>query len=312
MPLNPPMYKGPDVYYSTNVFVNKVPVALWKPPAGAFNDGAPATSQTPGGIPGYNNGPAGIEKFYKDLNKEQGRFNDDDSAAQSPSSPAAPKGPLERPPTTIPSTNPDPNPSAPAAPPSSGNFELNIDKLPNEFPKNITDPFYDQRISQYFKMAHIQFPPTDWPSPINLSARQIAANFINLCINVLDPIQSQFKFNIPMTKGGVFRPPGYKRNPTDHARGMAADISMGFQQNAGNQAIFKWVLKSNIKYRQIIYEGATTGSSWVHISYNQGLQDPPGGPSVVTMWTPNGNTDHPTYNKCGPRGESGLPPYLQG
>lgn len=32
MPLNPPSYKGQDVYYSTNVYVNKVPVALWKPP----------------------------------------------------------------------------------------------------------------------------------------------------------------------------------------------------------------------------------------------------------------------------------------
>lgn len=31
-PLNPPSYKGQDVYYSTNVYVNKVPVALWKPP----------------------------------------------------------------------------------------------------------------------------------------------------------------------------------------------------------------------------------------------------------------------------------------
>ena len=32
MPLNPPSYKGQDVYHSTNVYVNKVPVALWKPP----------------------------------------------------------------------------------------------------------------------------------------------------------------------------------------------------------------------------------------------------------------------------------------
>lgn len=32
MPLNPPSYKGQDVWYSPNVYVNKVPVALWKPP----------------------------------------------------------------------------------------------------------------------------------------------------------------------------------------------------------------------------------------------------------------------------------------
>lgn len=32
MPLNPPSYKGQDVWYSPNVYVNKVPVALWQPP----------------------------------------------------------------------------------------------------------------------------------------------------------------------------------------------------------------------------------------------------------------------------------------
>lgn len=32
MPLNPPSYIGQDVWYSRNVFVNKVQVALWQPP----------------------------------------------------------------------------------------------------------------------------------------------------------------------------------------------------------------------------------------------------------------------------------------
>lgn len=32
MPLNPPSYSGQDVWYSRNVFVNKVQVALWQPP----------------------------------------------------------------------------------------------------------------------------------------------------------------------------------------------------------------------------------------------------------------------------------------
>jgi hypothetical protein len=32
MPLNPPSYRGQDVWYSPNVYVNKVPVALWQPP----------------------------------------------------------------------------------------------------------------------------------------------------------------------------------------------------------------------------------------------------------------------------------------
>jgi len=32
MPLNPPSYLGQDVWYSPNVYINKVPAALWKPP----------------------------------------------------------------------------------------------------------------------------------------------------------------------------------------------------------------------------------------------------------------------------------------
>jgi len=32
MPLNPPSYSGQDVWYSRNVFINKVETALWQPP----------------------------------------------------------------------------------------------------------------------------------------------------------------------------------------------------------------------------------------------------------------------------------------
>ena len=32
MPLNPPSYIGHDVWYSPDVYVNQVPVALWQPP----------------------------------------------------------------------------------------------------------------------------------------------------------------------------------------------------------------------------------------------------------------------------------------
>jgi len=32
MPLNPPSYSGQDVWYSQNVFINKVQAALWQPP----------------------------------------------------------------------------------------------------------------------------------------------------------------------------------------------------------------------------------------------------------------------------------------
>ena len=31
MPLNPPSYKGQDVWYSPNVYINQVQAALWQP-----------------------------------------------------------------------------------------------------------------------------------------------------------------------------------------------------------------------------------------------------------------------------------------
>lgn len=307
MPLNPPTWKGPDVYYSTNVFVNKVPVALWQPPAGAFNDGAPGTSQTPGGIKGYNNSPYGKEKLYRDLKREQGDADGGDDPGDGDSaSPVSPSGPNQTPVPSRGATGPNPNPSAPAVPQSDGNFELKISALPNSFPKSMKDSFYDQRISQYFRMGDIQFPPEDHPG-VGLSARQIAANFIDLCINILDPVYSEFKFSGSGGKfitGGAFRPPGYKRKPTDHARGMAADINMSDKNK--NIAMWKYIVNNkSLKYRQLIFENSPK-SGWVHVAYSQG--QPLAGKS--TCWTPNG-TIGPPYNPINRDTLEGAPPYLK-
>lgn len=310
MPLNPPAYKGPDVYYSTNVFVNKVPVALWQPPAGAFNDGAPGTSITPGGIPGYNDSPYGKEKLYRDLKRAQGEAaaGDDPPESGVNTSTTGKTGPIDKPGPVAESTAPDPNPSAPATPQSDGNFELKASQLPNQFPKNMSDPFYDQRISQYFKMAHIQFPPVDHAG-VGLSARQIAANFIDLCINLLDPIYSEFKFGSVYGQrrfiaGGVFRPPGYGRKPTDHARGKAVDLQMGSKDK--NIAMWKWIVKNkNLKYWQIIWENSPN-TGWVHISYSGGQTSP----TKPTCWTPNGLVG-PPYNPINRDTLDGAPPYLK-
>jgi hypothetical protein len=307
MPLNPPTWKGPDVYYSTNVFVNKVPIALWQPPAGAFNDGSPGTSITPGGIAGYNDSPYGKEKLYRALKREQGdaATGDDPPEGGSNNSSVSPTGPINTAPPTPEQKTPDPTPSAPV---SDGNFQLKKSQLPNQFPKNMSDPFYDQSISQYFKMAHIQFPPVDHPG-VSLSARQIAGNFIDLCINLLDPIYSEFKFGAVYGKnrfipGGVFRPPGYGRNPTDHARGMAVDLQMGDKNK--NIALWKWIVKNkNLKYWQIIWENSPR-TGWVHIAYNQGNTKP----VKPTCWTPDG-TKGPPFNPINRDTLEGAPPYLK-
>ena len=65
MPVNPPSCHV-DVYYSRNVFANKVALALWRPPAGNWNDGTPASGSV-GGSTMYNPTEAGIKAHQEHL-----------------------------------------------------------------------------------------------------------------------------------------------------------------------------------------------------------------------------------------------------
>lgn len=306
MPLNPPSYNGQDVYYSTNVFVNKVPIALWQPPAGAFNDGSPGT-KTVGGQTMYALNPSGKKAMARDERQmfgDKGSKGDDDGAPPGKSSIApvvGASGPIDNssglPPN---STDPDPNPSAP-----SGNFELTKDNLPNSFGP-LTDPVYQKRISQYFKLAHIRMPPENEPA-FGLTARQVAANFIDLCVNILDPIYSEFHFNInPLNS--AYRSTSYNKQiggslTSEHITGCAADISTGSLE--GNQRMFKWILSHQLKFRQLLYERAPGGSAagWVHISYNKG--QPKADASRVGY-----TTSPPSITSAGQNGEN-LPANLR-
>lgn len=305
MPLNPPSYKGLDVYYSPNVFVNKVPVALWQPPSGLFNDGSPGTA-TVAGITVFSNTESGNQAMYLDLRQDQGPgAESDDTDDGSPSSAGAMMAPPDAVPAGSPpladldptAAKPNPNPSAPAQP---GDVELTIENLPDSFGDIKTDPIYRKRISKYFLLADIK--QTIEPSN-GLSSRQVAANFINLCVAILDPIKSQFNFTIR----SAFRSPSYNaRLPnaskrSDHLFGKAADISCGDQ--TADKKMFNWIVNANLPFRQIIWE--KRNSSWVHIAYDNGNPKPDASRVCYTL------TGTAPYTPCGQNGEN-IPSFLKG
>lgn len=253
MPLNPPSCHM-DTYYSPNVFANKVPVALWRPPAGAFNDGSPASGNI-GGQTLFNSNDDGKAAYDQGLLVEQGdQSKSDDTDGTGNDTVIGGGGGTG-------GLSPDKN-SQPAIQVKPGQYELGKEELPMTFP-NITDPIYKKRISKYFTLASIRMVPE---AGRGLSARDIAANFIDNCQQILDPARSVFNFQV--TPHGGFRSHAYNVSKgrtyfSDHELGAAADISTG--SRGTNKQLFIWFLKSGLQYYQIIWEG-----NWVHISYIRG------------------------------------------
>lgn len=287
MPLNPPTYRSMDVYYSNNVFVNKVPVALWKPPAGAFNDGSPGTKASAAGGRTYDANESGNKAYDRDIAAIQGTEglenetagSNEDTVVNSPVAAYAPTNAIGTPGYTGPiGPTPgvvNPNPSAPAP---AGSYELTKNNLPNYSPRypQLSDHLYDMRISKYFNFDSIKKIPED---SRGYSARQIAANWIDVAQNILDPLKGN-GFSFTITSG--FRSHAWNVSQgrtylSDHELGIAVDVDPG--GTAQNKALFQWIIKSGIPFWQVIWEGG-----WVHISYNGG-QPKPGEKRIMIMPT---------------------------
>jgi hypothetical protein len=251
MPLNPPTWKGPDVYYSTNVFVNKVPVALWQPPAGAFNDGKPGT-RIIAGARMYADNQSGTQRFIKDQIAQFGEVGAKDDTDGTPGSPTVPK-------------KSDSKETA-SMQDQPGDVELKISDIPDSFSMNINDPIYKKRISKYFTLAHAGRP---FRAQLGVSQKGLATNWVNLCVNVLDPARDAgFRFT-SLNSGfrdiqSNSRIPGASK-ASDHMYGKAADIQLNPEQT---KKLFLWILKSGIPFRQLLLERAR--GYWVHVAYDGG------------------------------------------
>lgn len=101
----------------------------------------------------------------------------------------------------------------------------------------------------------------------------VAANLKRLCEEVLQPVRDHYGKGVKVNSGyrslavnaAVGGVQGAK--PSDHTRGMAADIEIPGVPNH-ELALF---IKDNLNYTQLILEFYTIGvpdSGWVHVSYN--------------------------------------------
>ena len=104
------------------------------------------------------------------------------------------------------------------------------------------------------------------PSPAHID------NLKSLCLNVLQPIRSQFDEPVIISSG--YRSAelciAIGSKPTSqHSEGKAADIEI---VNIDNKELAEWI-KNNLEFDQLILEFYKEGepdSGWVHVSYNSG------------------------------------------
>lgn len=185
-----------------------------------------------------------------------------------------------------PTMSSEPAAGAPVSPPPE---PVGCDK----FPAIITVAETALTVSRHFKLSHCGGIPV---AQRGLSASQICCNWASLCTNVLDPIYDQFKFSI----NSGWRPVSGGKGNTDHGLGLAADLGTGNVQRTID--MFKWIVDSGLPFTQVIYErSGTSGTGWVHVSYNTAPRG-----QARTMWTYTGGAP---YGHGGANGEN-LPPLL--
>lgn len=107
----------------------------------------------------------------------------------------------------------------------------------------------------------------------NTPDETVTANLQALAINVLQPVRDHYDKAVKVTSGyrslavnaAVGGVQGAK--PSDHTRGMAADIEVG---GVPNHELAEWIAQ-NLPFTQVILEFYTRGipdSGWVHVSYD--------------------------------------------
>ena len=107
----------------------------------------------------------------------------------------------------------------------------------------------------------------------NTPTVEVVENLKVLCEKVLQPVRDHFGRGVKVNSGfrslavnaAVGGVQGAK--PSDHTRGMAADIEIPGLPNA---ELAQWI-EANLEYTQVILEFYTQGipdSGWVHVSYD--------------------------------------------
>jgi len=105
--------------------------------------------------------------------------------------------------------------------------------------------------------------------PNNPSANQID-NLKALCINVLQPIRSEFDKPVIISSGyrsGEVCIAIGSKPTSQHAEGKACDFEI---IGVDNKDLFDWI-KNNLEFDQLIlefYKDGEANSGWIHVSWN--------------------------------------------
>jgi len=253
MPLNPPSYRGHDVWFSPDVFVNKSEVALWQPPKDrdevpdpsfrAFVEGD--TINTEGSAQENNQAAA-----YRQRMVQEGILSPEDAA----------RGSRTRPNGADPSDNSFPSNQVPPRATSTDGVE-NLRNFPSSL-----------QLSRNFTLQQVtEFPwirPQSHARPIpeggynGLTKGQIIANIKLLALNILDPVKDRYP---DMFLTSVWRPDiGNPRS--QHMRGEACDMQFTNTPRSRFFDIASWI-RDNLPFDQLLLEYTTRPTCWIHVSF---------------------------------------------
>jgi hypothetical protein len=225
-----------DVYHSSNVFANNVPVALWDLPG--------PTSAVIGGVYISDNPFQPI--FAQSIIEEAGANapNDDGEGTDVP-------GTVDNSLDSTTSTNISSSTVVTQGIAVEGGFTDTVD--------------YNQKLSANYTVKDLSVGtlfPHNIVAQNGLSIPDILTNMQGVAVNILEPLRAQYpglRINSAFRKG---------TGTSQHNKGMAVDIQWAGLSPAGYSPIAQWVTE-NLPVDQLIFEHGN--SIWLHISYNRGL-----------------------------------------
>ena len=254
MPLNPPSYKGQDVFYSPDVFINQVPVALWRSPQ---SNNIQTDTLTELMFRGCEIDSAGTPQShalaaqYQQTLVSQGLISQQDIDAGNNAKPAA-------------GASIDTSPGNTIAP-----FGTDTGGLENQtsFPSTL-------QLSKHYTLGQLTMKPNvDFQHIVRdyngLTAGQIVANLKLLAVNVLDPVLDQYP-GMRITNTWRDDGPPYLTSLNQHPKGQAADMVFRSLPKTQYFSIAQWI-KNNLPFDQLLLEwrgGKPNPSHWIHVSYN--------------------------------------------
>lgn len=253
MPLNPPSYRGQDVWFSPDVFVNKSEVALWQPPKD--RDDVPDPSFRPF-VEGDSINTEGTAEeaaqaaAYLQRMVQDGLLSPEDAAKAAAIFPNAADQ----------SNNNNPSRQIPPRSTSTDGVE-NL----RSFPPSL-------QLSRYFTLQQVTEAPWIQPSsharPIpengysGLTKGQIVANIKLLALNIMDPVKDRYP---DMFLTSVWRPD--IGNPkSQHMLGEACDMQFSGTPKSRYFDIAVW-MRDNLPVDQLLLEYTNRPTCWIHASF---------------------------------------------